>query len=78
VSKDATKGADVLDFTVIKLVRMLSVETDPIRFQILEALFVAYQEGKIGIQWQGGEPLFYNLDEDSGSSVGVSDIMEDL
>lgn len=78
MSKNEKSGAEIIDFTVVKLIRMLSTETDPVRFQILEALFVAYQEDKIGIQWQGGEPLFYNLDEGGKSPIGMSDLIDDL
>ena len=78
MSKDENKQAEVIDFTVIRLVRMLSTETDPVRFQILEALFIAYQEGKIGIHWESGEPLFYNLDEGDKASIGMSELLEDV
>lgn len=62
--KGTTKYENVLDFTELKLMSLAARTKDMNLKSKLKEILLNYQESKIAVAWQGGEPAWTSVTKD--------------
>ncbi len=67
---------NVVDFTYYKLMRMLEDVYQGDEQELLMQLIEGYMENSVGVVWVGGEPRFYDLEDNPEECTSLKEILE--